>query len=427
MNEAVPKIEGHAAFYAHLRAGRVDEARMIGLENDRFVEKILFGRKYYEAPIITSRICGICPTIHSTTSIRAIEDACSISPTKQTVELRKLLLCGQMIQSHSLHLYLLVLPDFVGASSSFELQKSHPELFQNAITLKRYADAIIDTIGGRAVHPIADVPGGFKHFPEKKKLQNLIKDFKDMAEIARKTVELFASFSYPAVKQDLIYCALSDKDYAFYEGDIKTSNGKTFQSKNYNHQIYEELRHYTRAKFGTLKGEEMIVGAMARMNLNWKSMGKEVQDLMVNLNIPSRHPERSEGSINLLFNNPFDNVIAQAIENYYFVIESMKLIDYFIKNGTDKKEPVKPPKEFGVGTAACEAPRGTLYHHYELDKDGYIIKCDIITPTVQNLPALEKDMKGLAHIIKDMSVEERVKTIEMLIRAYDPCITCATH
>ena len=415
MNEAVPKIEGHAAFYAHLRAGRVDEARMIGLENDRFVEKILFGRKYYEAPIITSRICGICPTIHSTTSIRAIEDACSISPTHQTKELRKLLLCGQMIQSHSLHLYLLVLPDFVGASSSFELQKSHPELFQNAITLKRYADAIIDTVGGRAVHPIADVPGGFKHFPEKRKLQNLINDFKDVAEIARKTVELFASFSYPEVKQDLIYCALTDKDYAFYEGDIKTSNGKIFQSKNYNHQIYEELRHYTRAKFGTLKGEEMIVGAMARMNLNRKSMGKEVDALITNLNIKDT------------FDNPFDNVIAQAIENYYFVIESMRLIEDFIKNGIDKKEPVKPPKEFGVGTAACEAPRGTLYHHYELDKDGYIIKCDIVTPTVQNLPALEKDMKALSPILKDMNPEGRVKTIEMLIRAYDPCITCATH
>ena len=413
--EAVPKIEGHAAFYAHLRAGRVDEARMIGLENDRFVEKILFGRKYYEAPIITSRICGICPTIHSTTSIRAIEDACSISPTHQTKVLRKLLLCGQMIQSHSLHLYLLVLPDFVGVSSSFELQKSHPELFQNAITLKRYADAIIDTVGGRAVHPIADVPGGFKHFPEKKKLQNLINDFKDVAEIARKTVELFASFSYPEVKQDLIYCALTDKDYAFYEGDIKTSRGNIFQSKNYNHQIYEELRHYTRAKFGTLKGEEMIVGAMARMNLNRKTIGKEVDALISDLNIKD------------VFDNPFDNVIAQAVENYYFVIESMKLIEYFIENGIDKKEPVKPPKEFGVGTAACEAPRGTLYHHYELDKDGYIIKCDIITPTVQNLPALEKDMKGLSLIIKDMNVEERVKTIEMLIRAYDPCITCATH
>lgn len=415
MSESIPKIEGHAAFYAHLRAGRVDEARMIGLENDRFVEKILFGRKYYEAPIITSRICGICPTIHSTTSIRAIEDACGITSTKQTVELRKLLLCGQMVQSHSLHLYLLVLPDFVGASSSFELQKSHPDLFQNAITLKRYADAIIDTIGGRAVHPIADVPGGFKHFPDKKKLKSLIDDFKDVAEIARKTVELFSSFSYPQIKQDLIYCALTNNDYNIYDGEIKTSKGNKFQSKSYNHQIYEEMRHYTRAKFGTLKGEEMIVGAIARMNLNRDKLGNDIKKLFTDLKIENS------------FNNPFDNVIAQAIENYHFVLESQKLIEHFLAEGIDKKEPVKPPRQFGIGTAACEAPRGTLYHHYELDKDGYIIKCDIITPTVQNLPAMEKDMKGLSPIIKDMGTEERAKTIEMLIRAYDPCITCATH
>ena len=415
MPEAVPKIEGHAAFYAHLRAGQVDEARLIGLENDRFVEKILFGRKYYEAPIITSRICGICPTIHSTTAIRAIEDACGINPTLQTIELRKLLLCGQMIQSHSLHLYLLVLPDFVGASSSFELQKSHPGLFQNAIALKRYADAVIDTIGGRAVHPIADVPGGFKHLPEKKRLQSLVNDFGNIASIARGTVELFSSFSYPEAKQDLIYCALSGESYSFYDGDISTSRGNKFQSKNYNHQIYEEMRHYTRAKFGTLKGEEMVVGAIARMNLNRKKMGREIDNLMAALNINSS------------FDNPFDNVIAQAIENYYFVLESQKIIKRFIAHGIDKKEPVKPPQHFGVGTAACEAPRGTLYHHYNLDKDGYIIKCDIVTPTVQNLPAMEKDMKALSPIIKDLKPDERAKIIEMLIRAYDPCITCATH
>jgi len=432
MNEAVPKIEGHAAFYAHLRAGRVDEARVIGLENDRFVEKILFGRKFYEAPIITSRICGICPTIHSTTSIKAIEDACSINPTKQTEKLRKLLLCGQMIQSHSLHLYLLVLPDFVGVSSSFELQKSHPELFLNAINLKRYADAIIDTIGGRAVHPISDVPGGFKHFPEKKRLISLINDFQDIAEIARKTVELFAGFSYPEVKQDVIYCALSSKDYAFYDGEIKTSSGNKFQSKSYRGQIYEELRHYTRAKFGTLKGEEMMVGAMARMNLNRDLMGKEVMALIDAVILNSFQDPDSGSQVTgrndkFLFDNPFDNILAQAVENYYFVLQSMKLIHYFIGEGIDKKEPVKPPKKFGTGTAACEAPRGTLYHHYELDKEGYIVGCDIITPTVQNLPALEKDMKKLSPIIKDKDSEERAKTIEMLIRAYDPCITCATH
>ena len=254
----IPKIEGHAAFYTHLKAGRVDKAQMIGLENDRFVEKILFGRKYYEAPIITSRICGICPTIHNVTATRAIEDACGITPSAQTKKLRKLMLCGQMIQSHSLHLYLLVLPDFVGLSSSFELQKSHPEMFENAIKLKRFADIILETIGGRAVHPISNTPGGFKQFPEKKLLMQLQEKAKEAKEIAEKTAILFRSFKFPVVYRDMPYGAMElDDEYAYYEGDIKNTLGKNFESKNYNHYIYEELKHYTRAKFATIKGEEL--------------------------------------------------------------------------------------------------------------------------------------------------------------------------
>lgn len=416
MNNAVPKIEGHAAFYAHLRAGKVDKAQMIGLENDRFVEKILYGRKYFEAPIITSRICGICPTIHSTTSIKAIEDACSITPSHQTKELRKLMLCGQMIQSHSLHLYLLVLPDFVGASSSFELQKSHPELFKNAILLKQYADAVLDTIGGRAVHPIADVPGGFKHFPEKTRLKELLAKSNEIIDIARSTVILFKGSEYPKMSREIIYSGLYDgSEYSIYNGDIKTSNGNLFKPKNYRHYIDEELRPYTRAKFGTLNGKEMMVGAAARMNLNRKFLNKKVLDLILELGI--KHS----------FDNPFDNVLAQTLENYHFALESKRLLEYFLNEGIDYKDPVKPPKEFGTGTSACEAPRGTLFHFYELDNNGDIIKCDIITPTVQNLPAMEFDMKKLGPIIKDLNKKERDRTIEMLIRAYDPCITCATH
>lgn len=413
---AVPKIEGHAAFYAHLRSGRVDKAQMIGLENDRFVEKILFGRKYYEAPIITSRICGICPTIHNITSTRAIEEACGITPSAQTIQLRKLMLCGQMIQSHSLHLYLLVLPDFVGVSSSFELQKDHPDLFKNAITLKQYADLLLDTVGGRAVHPIANVPGGFKSFPTKTELKALLEKSKEVEEIAHKTVILLNGFHYPKVSRNIIYSGLSDgKEYPIYDGIVKNSAHTSFEAKNYTHHIYEELKHYTRAKFATLKGEEMMVGAMARMNLNRKFLSKKVHDLIIELHIPNN------------FENPFNNVIAQALENYHFVLESQKLVEHFLKENIDTKEPVKPPREFGTGTAACEAPRGTLFHHYELDKDGDIIKCDIVTPTVQNLPAMEYDMKNLGPILKELKKVERDRIIEMLIRAYDPCITCATH
>ena len=416
MNNAVPKIEGHASFYTHLENGRVDKARIIGLENDRFVEKILFGRKYYEAPIITSRICGICPTIHNITSTKAIEDACGITVSAQTKNLRRLMLCGQMIQSHSLHLYLLVLPDFVGASSSFELQTNHPELFQNAIKLKHYADDIIETIGGRAVHPISNVPGGFKSFPEKEKLKNLLHNSEEILEIAEKTVRLFNSFKYPSLKRKIGFSSLfKGKEYAYYEGDIKSSYGIIFNSKNYKRYLFEELKPYTRAKFATLRGKEIMVGAEARINLNKKYLSKNSLGLITDLGI--KH----------YFDSPFDNIIAQAIENYYFVDQSLEIIKTFMKEGIDRKDPVKPVKEYGVGTSACEAPRGTLIHHYELDKDGSITGCDIITPTVQNLPAMEHDLKLLIQSIKELNKAEQKKIIEMFIRAYDPCITCATH
>jgi len=415
MNEAVPKIEGHATFYTHLRSGKIDKARIIGLDGDRFVEKILFGRKYWEAPIITSRICGICPVIHNITSAKGVEAALGIEVSQQTETLRKLMLCGQMIQSHALHLYLLVLPDFVGMSSSFELQKNHPDLFADAVALKKYADNIIETIGGRAVHPVSNVVGGFKKYPSLKTLKNLLEKVKKIKEIAQKTLTLFNAFEYPDISRDHIYSALSYKnEYAFYQGEIRTTSGSVFKTEDYSKYIYEELVPYNRAKFATLKGKEMMVGAMARMNINRNFLPKEIKDILKEMKISNN------------FNNPFDNILAQAIELYYFVILSEKIVDQLLK---DKiiEEKIVEPKKYDDGATACEAPRGTLFHYYKIDKDGTILKCDIVTPTVQNLPSLEKDMKLLGPRIIDMKTAERNQLIEMLIRAYDPCITCATH
>ncbi|MEI7791939.1 MAG: Ni/Fe hydrogenase subunit alpha [Candidatus Berkelbacteria bacterium] len=413
--EAVPKIEGHAAFYTHLKNGHVDEARIIGLENDRFVEKILVGRKYWEAPIITSRICGICPTIHNVTSTRAIEAACGITPSIQTQNLRKLMLSAQMVQSHSLHLYLLVLPDFVGASSSFELQKNHPEIFKNAIELKRYADRIIETIGGRAVHPVSNVPGGFKNLPKTSALKELLEMSEPIEDIAEYTVRLFAGLKYPKVEREMIYSSLfQENDYAIYDGVIKTTSKVKFKAQDYTKYIQEKLKPYTQAKFGSLNGETMMVGSIARANINKSFHNEKVDALAKDL------------GIKIPLSNPFDNILAQALENYLFVLESVEMIKKFIKNGTEEEQ-IIIPNSFGIGTGSCEAPRGTLFHHYELDSEGFITKCDIITPTVQYLTALEADMKNIEPIIKDMKPEERNSTIEMLIRSYDPCITCATH
>lgn len=415
MNEAVPKIEGHATFYAHLRDGRIDQARIIGLDGDRFVEKILFGRKYWEAPIITSRICGICPAIHNVTSAKSVEAALGIKVSEQTETLRELMLCGQMIQSHALHLYLLVLPDFVGMSSSFELQKNHPDLFSDAVALKKYADSIIEKIGGRAVHPISNVVGGFKKYPTKNTLKFLLEESKKVEDIALKSLALFNSFDYPEISRDHIYSSLShENEYAFYQGEVRTTSGSVFEPKNYTKYIYEELVPYNRAKFATLRGKEMMVGAMARLNINRNYLPKEVKDILKEMKIADE------------FKNPFDNILAQAIELYYFIILSEKIIEQLLKNKITEEKLVEP-KKYSDGATACEAPRGTLFHYYKIDNDGTILKCDIVTPTVQNLPSLEKDMKLLSPLLKDKKPAERNHLIEMLIRAYDPCITCATH
>ena len=415
MAKSIPKIEGHAAFYTHLKSGRIDKARIIGLDGERFVEKILFGRKYFEAPIITSRICGICPVIHNITSAKAVESALKIEVTPQTKTLRKLMLCGQMIQSHSLHLYLLVLPDFVGMSSSFELQKKHPKIFNNAVILKKFADNIIETIGGRAVHPVSNVVGGFKKYPSIRNLKQLKDQTKQAKDIALDTIKLFLSFKYPNIKRKIIYSALSNqKDYAFYDGNIRSSSGKVFKPKNYKKYIYEEIVPYNRAKFATLRGQEIMVGAIARVNINSKYLIKEFKDLDIDLDF--------------IYNsiNPFDNIIAQSLEIYYFITLSHTIITKLLESGL-KNEKIIEPKIFSEGVGVCEAPRGTLFHYYRIAKDGTIEKCDIITPTVQHLPALELDMKKMAPIIKDKKAKEREALIEMLIRAYDPCITCATH
>jgi len=408
----IPQIEGHAAFYTHLKSGRIDQAKIIGLDGERFVEKILFGRKYWEAPIITSRICGICPVIHNITSSKAVESALGIEVSKQTTKLRTLMLCGQMIQSHSLHLYLLVLPQLMGVSSSFELQANHPDLFKNAITLKNYADSLIETIAGRAVHPVSNTVGGFKSFPSIKELDNLILKAESALLIAEDTLRLFADYKYPLMTSKMIYSALSDKKYyTIYDGDIRSSDNHVFDAKDYKKYIIEELMPYNKAKYASLKGEIFMVGAMARYNLNGKYLTPKTQTLLQDLQIENE------------FKNPFYNIIAQAIENFHFLDHSIELLKQLIKN--IKPEEIIQPKSFGEGASACEAPRGTLFHYYKIDKKGYIEKADIITPTVQNLSAMENDMKLINP--KDFEKDELNMFIELLIKSYDPCITCATH
>jgi len=391
------------------------QAQIGAFESERFFEKILVGRKFWEAPIITSRICGNCSAIHNITSIKAIESACSINPSLQTQKLRKLMICGQMIYSHSLHLYWEVLPDFVGIGSFFELQKSHPDLFQNAISLIRYAEKILETFGGRTMHLIASVPGGFKSYPKKQSAKILLAESQDALGAAEKTLRLIAFLNYPFLETKRAFITLHKSDeYAFYEGDIWANTGEHFEAKDYSNFIYEELMPQNRAKFGTLMGKKVMVGALARYNQNGAFLGEKIKKLINNLGVPKT------------LNNPFYNILAEAIECYFFAALSIDLLHSLMAEGI-KNEPVIPPAEFTSGIAACEAPQGILLHHYELNKEGFITKCNVITPAVLNLPALELDLKQTASKFKEMPDHERCQTIDLLVKAYDICSPCATH
>lgn len=415
MQSKVPKIEGHALFYLHLKRGQIKDARIVGLQGERFTESLVKARKYEDAPVITSRICGICPTIHNLTSIRAIEEAMEVEVSKQTKAFRRLMLFGQMIQSHALHLYLLVLPDYLGVDNAFLLQKSHPEHWRRAVNLKKFGDKIIETFAGRATHPISSVVGGFVKYPEIAALDDLLVQSESAVEDSLMMLKLFAGLTFPKLKRPSNYLALSNKDsYEIYQSKIKSTRGQIFDPQDYKNFVKEIIRPYTKTKFGLFENREFMVGAIARMNLSYKQLEPEVLKVMAELDI--KPP----------FSSAFDNVIAQAVETYNFCILAEKEIER-IKTAGIKREFPEVKVKAGIGVGACEAPRGTLYHQYETDNKGIIVKCDIVTPTVQNLISLENDIELLWPQIKDLTEDEQIHKIEMLVRAYDPCITCATQ
>jgi len=415
MRQQIPKIEGHALFYLHLKRGEIKDARIVGLNGERFTEGLVRGRAFEDAPVITSRICGICPTIHNLTSIRAIEEAMDVKVSQQTEAFRRLMLMGQMIQSHALHLYLLVLPDYLGVDNAFELQKEHPEHWRIAVNLKKIGDKIIEVFAGRATHPISSVVGGFSKVPDEQPVLELLDLVRAAKEDAKILLRLFAGLDFPKMTRPSNYLALSKTtSYEIYKAKIKSTRGHSFSASEHKQFVKEIIRPYTKTKFGVFEGKEFMVGAIARINLNHTKLQPDVKEELKTL------------VIKLPFTSPFDNILAQAIETYDFCLQAEVAIQNLLDIGIKSDFPdvkIKP----GIGVGACEAPRGTLYHQYEIDINGKIVDCDIVTPTVQNLPSLEKDMKEYYPQIKDLTEDEQIRKIEMLVRAYDPCITCATQ
>ena len=413
----ITRIEGHGKIDIDFNNSKV---KLHIDEGERLFEGLLVNRPFEDAPHITSRICGVCPTSHLLASIKAIESAFGVQPTETTILLRKLLLAAQICQSHTLHLYFLAAPDYLRLKGSVEMYEKTPDIFKTGLKLKNLFDKVIEVVGGRAVHPLTPEVGGFTKVPTKHQLFLLREDLEDCLDQAYETIKMFYGFSYPDITRDVEMMALrNDESYPHYDGIIWTSEGVGFAPSNYQNEIGEYLVPYSTAKFGARKingkiANGFICGARARMGLFADYLNPRTGQIV------------SELKLKMGSYNPFFNNIAQAVEISHFIEEAILIIDR-LSLIIDSHRNVEINTKASIGVGAVEAPRGLLYHKYEFDGKGLIRNVDIITPTVQNLTSIENDIKEFLIQNHSLDREKKLKIIEMLIRAFDPCITCSVH
>ncbi len=405
-NDFIAKIEGHGSLTIDWQKNKV---HLNIHEGERLFEGMLVGRTAEEMQWITPRICGVCPIAHNLASLKAAENALGISPNETTILLRHLMLCGQMIQSHALHLFFLSLPDYLGIDRGTELAKKNPSAFKNALALKEVSDEIAYLAAGRNVHPTTSTIGGFHKIPSKKDLKKLFDKLGATDEAARKTLDLCAGIDWPELKVELQLVAQENENITVVSS-INIGGRKESLIKDYKKDVEEEVKNYSTAKFGRYRGEEMLVGSLARLAVGGHYDKKYKLD----------------------FTNPYYNNFAQAVEIFYYHQKAKEIVGKLINMEADNKI-VKPDKEAPLkGIGAVEAPRGGLYHEVCLGekgegKDKIISYANIITPTVQNLTSIEKSAQSLLDQSKNRSKKDLERLLVMLVRAYDPCITCSVH
>lgn len=411
----ITRVEGHGNIVVDVKNGQLKQCDLEIPETPRFFEAMLRGRPYAESSHITSRICGICAVGHATASLRATEKALGVEPSEQTVLLRKLNFHGEMLDSHILHAYMLVAPDLLGAPSVIPLAKSAPDVVLRALRMKKLAGDLCAAICGRHTHPIAMTVGGFTHFPSREDLESLRQRLIDVRADVDATVELFQKLKLPAFERDTEYIALSKPDeYCYIDGVIKSTDGGTWPVEDYRQVTNETLVQHSSAKRTRNQRESYMVGALARVNVNYDQLHPKAKSAAAALGLKPKCI------------NPYMNTVAQVIEIAHCVEDAIRLCDVLLQRGLTWEEPAAPARLSGEGVGACDVPRGTLFHNYVV-QDGLVVGANCIIPTGQNLNNIEADMRALVPTILDKRPEEITLSLEMLVRAYDPCISCSTH
>jgi len=411
----IAKIEGHASFTADIVRGDVKGAKIKIEDGARMFEGILKGRRDEEMPEIVSRICGVCPVVHNLTAHKALEKAYGLQLDETTTILRKLMMLGQLINSHALHLFFFSLADFFGYKSDLQLINAYPEKTHDAVKIRDIGNKIVEVIGGRSVHPVTPTLGGLRKVPDLEELKKVLQDAKKIMPLVLKLGDLFVNLKYPVFHRETIYTSLTHPDeYAIYDGKVKA--GKLILEPSEFLSFVKEFQGVDKlAKRTKFAGNTYMVGALARLHNNFDKLNPEAKKIL------------AKSSLEFPCFNPFYNILAQAIELVHCFEESITLLELLTIGEIKISEP-KISNRTGEGTAAIEAPRGMLFYDVKA-RDGIIRDLNIITPTAQNLANLEADLEEFEHIegFKNLKREERADKIKMLIRAYDPCVTCSVH
>lgn len=408
------RVEGEGAMYVKIQDNEVRDIKLKIFEPPRFFEAFLQGRQYSEAPDITARICGICPIAYMMSAAHAMEDIFGIQVEGGLRTLRRLIYCGEWLESHSLHIFMLHAPDFLGYESGIHMARDYPEIVQRGLRLKKIGNRIMSLIGGREIHPINVRVGGFYKLPSPQELHSLVEDLQWACEAAEETVRWTAGLSFPEFEQDYEFVALHHpQEYPLNQGRLISNQGMDIPISQFYEQIEEQHQPHSTALHSVIKGRgNYFVGPLARYNLNFAQLTPRAQAVAQAVGFEP------------VCRNPFKSIIARSVEVLFAAEEALKLIASY-------EMPDQPKVDYqvrsGIGHGCTEAPRGSLYHRYQLDEKGDIVEARIAPPTAQNQTTIEQDLWRFVEDHIELPDEQLRSRCEQIIRNYDPCISCSTH
>ncbi len=408
------RVEGEGSLIVKITDDRVTDLKFKIFEPPRFFEAFLRGRDFREAPDIAARICGICPIAYQMSAVHAMEDVCGVAIEGQLRELRRLIYCGEWIESHALHIYMLHAPDFLGYEDAIQLAKDYPDAVKRGLALKKIGNDLMTLIGGREIHPINVRVGGFYRVPEKSEFAAIRERLKWAHDAAVETIKLVATFPFPEFEREYEFVAMRHpSEYPFNEGRLVSSSGLDIAVREYEQHFAEEHVRHSHALHSVMKGRgPYFVGPLARYNLNFDRLNPETQRLA-----------REAGLQQTCF-NPFKSIIVRAVETLFAVDEASRIIDNYEK---PERPFIHVAPVAGNGYGCSEAPRGICFHRYKIDEHGIILDAKIVPPTSQNQKTIEEDLRQFVPRFIDLSDEKLTWQCEQAVRNYDPCISCATH